>query len=80
MQRERQPNKSMVVLRWVVVALGATLGIVLIARGNVVIGALVLALAVARAWMFVVWRRQLARRFPRGWRRDLSRRFPRRFG
>jgi hypothetical protein len=61
----------MLVLRWVVVALGAALGIALIARGNVVIGGLVLAMTVARAWMFVVWRRQLSRRFPRGWRRDL---------
>jgi hypothetical protein len=61
----------MVVLRWVVVALGAALGIALIARGNVVIGGVVLALTVARAWMFVVWRRQLATRFPPGWRRNL---------
>ena len=64
----------MLILRWVVVALSAALGIALIARGDVVIGGLVLALAVARALIFVVWRRQLSKRFPPGWRRDLFRR------
>ena len=77
MQRPQQPNKSMVVLRWLIVGLSAALGIALIARGNVVIGGLVLVLAAARAWVFIVWRRELSERFPRGWRRDLFRRSPR---
>lgn len=41
----------MVALRFVIIGLGAALGIALIARGNVLIGGIVLVLAVARIAM-----------------------------
>jgi energy-converting hydrogenase Eha subunit G len=44
---------SMWVMRWVIVALSAALAVVLIARGNVLIGVLVGALAVTRMVFFV---------------------------
>ena len=44
---------SMWVMRWVIVALSATLAVVLIASGNVLIGMLVGALAVTRMVFFV---------------------------
>lgn len=44
---------SMWAMRWVIVALSATLAVVLIARGNVLIGVLVGALAVTRTVFFV---------------------------
>jgi hypothetical protein len=44
---------SMWVIRWVLVALSAALAIALIARGNVLIGVLVGALALTRMVFFV---------------------------
>jgi energy-converting hydrogenase Eha subunit G len=44
---------SMWVMRWVIVALSATLAVVLIVSGNVLIGMLVGALAVTRMVFFV---------------------------
>lgn len=54
------------------IALSAALAIVLVARGNVVIGVLIGTLAVTRAVMFMQLRRrraELARRFPNRFRR-----------
>ena len=44
---------SLHVVRWILVALTATLAVVLIVHGNVVIGVLLGAMAVTRAVMFV---------------------------
>ncbi len=41
--------RSMLAVRGILIVLTATLGVVLLARGNVVVGALLLALAVGRA-------------------------------
>ena len=54
-------------MRWALVALGVFLGGLLIARGNVVIGAVVLLMAVLRGSVFLQWQRRrqaLRRRFP----------------
>jgi hypothetical protein len=40
-------------LRWLIVAIGAVVGVVLIARHNVLIGALILVMAVSRAAILV---------------------------
>jgi Flp pilus assembly protein TadB len=56
-------------LAWLLVALGGALGIVLVVRGNVVIGALICAMAGVRALLLVRLRRRFAdfrNRFPRG--------------
>ena len=45
-------------LRWVVVAIGVTLGVILIARHNVLVGALILVMAVSRAAILVAIRRR----------------------
>jgi len=63
---------SMWVMRWVIVALSATLAVVLIARGNVLIGVLVGALAVTRMIFFV----RLQRRRDQFRRRMAGRRNP----
>ena len=55
-------------LRWIVVVLAATLGVVLVLSGYWLIGALVLALAVARAALLVGVRRRRSRLEDR-WRR-----------
>jgi len=47
-------------LRWIVVALGVAIGLVLIDRGAVLIGVLVLAAAVARALLLLTIRRRRA--------------------
>jgi len=46
------------ITRWILVALTAALAVVLIVRGNVVIGVLLGAMAVTRAVMFVTMRRR----------------------
>lgn len=43
----------MVIVRWVMVALSATLAVVLLAHGNVLIGGILMALAVTRVIMLV---------------------------
>jgi membrane protein implicated in regulation of membrane protease activity len=45
--------KSMLVIRWIMVALTALLAVLLIARGNVVIGVVLAALAVMRVMLLV---------------------------
>lgn len=55
------------ILRLVITAIALTLGIVLIARGNVLIGGLICVLAVARLTMFVSMRKR---------RREFRERFP----
>ena len=52
---------SMFAMRWVIVALSLALAIVLIARGNVVVGVLLGALAVSRMVMFVMMRQRRER-------------------
>jgi hypothetical protein len=44
---------SMWFVRWILIGLSVALAVVLIVRGNVVIGALIGAMAVARAVLFV---------------------------
>jgi len=50
--------RSMLVIRGLMLGLSATLAIVLILRGNVVIGGLIGALAATRAVMFVTMTRR----------------------
>ena len=50
--------RSMWWLRFLIIGLGATLGVVLLVSGNTLIGALVLALAVTRLVMVVSMRRR----------------------
>jgi hypothetical protein len=50
--------RSMWWLRFLIIGLGATLGVVLLVSGNTLIGALILALAVARLVMVVSMRRR----------------------
>jgi len=50
----------MLILRGVLVALGAVLGVVLIAQGSAVIGGILLAMAVLRVVMIVQVRRRRA--------------------
>jgi Flp pilus assembly protein TadB len=50
--------RSMLWLRFLVIGLAATLGIVLLVNGNTLVGALVLALAVARLVMVLGMRRR----------------------
>jgi hypothetical protein len=57
-------------LRVALIGLGFTLAVVLVARGAVIFGVIVGALAVVRAAVLIVWWR----------RRDMVRRDPRRFG
>jgi hypothetical protein len=52
------------VLRWVLVALGLLLAIVLISSGAILIGLVIGALAVTRAAIILNWQ---ARRRQRGW-------------
>ena len=52
---------SMRVVRWVLVALSLALAVVLIARGNVVVGALIGAMAVTRAVLFMRLQRRRER-------------------
>lgn len=62
------PHRSLLTLRWVLAALTAALSVALIARGTVLIGLLIGALAAVRIVMLVTWTRrrgELARRFPR---------------
>jgi len=59
---------SMLAVRGVLIALTATLGVVLLAHGNVLVGALLLALAAGRAVMIAL-RLRRRRRF-REVRRD----------
>jgi hypothetical protein len=57
------PTNGMIATRFVITGLSAAIAIVLLARGNVVIGLLLLALVVARLVMtFTVLRRMKARR------------------
>jgi len=51
---------SVWLIRWVIVALGAALGVVLIGRHHVVIGVLILAMAIARASLLVTIRKRRA--------------------
>jgi len=44
---------SIRVIRWIIVGLSATLAVVLISRGNVIIGAIIGALAVSRALLLI---------------------------
>ena len=44
--------KSMRVIRWILVALSLALAVVLVVHGNVVVGALIGAMAVTRAVLF----------------------------
>ena len=56
---------SIRVIRWIIVALSAALAIALVARGNVIIGVIIGALAVSRALLLVRLqsrRRRLRRR------------------
>jgi hypothetical protein len=50
--------RSMLWLRFLVIGLAATLGIVLLVNGNMLVGALVLALAVTRLVMVLGMRRR----------------------
>jgi len=50
--------RSMGWLRFVIIGLGATLGVVLLVNGNTLIGALVLALAVTRLVLVLGMRRR----------------------
>jgi len=53
-------------LRWLIVALGVALGVVLIARSNVLLGGLILVMALSRAAILVaVRKRRAAFRGPR---------------
>lgn len=68
----RPPFAPLLALRRVMVGLAGALAVALIARENVVIGAIIGALAFTRAAMLVMWRRRqavLARRFPRRFHR-----------
>ena len=56
----REPMTSVWWLRWVLVAIGAALGVILIARGNVLIGGLILVMALARAAVLVALRKRRA--------------------
>ena len=47
-------------VRWVLVALGAALGVILIARDNVLIGGLILVMALARAAILMAIRKRRA--------------------
>lgn len=60
---------GIVIVRFILVAVGLTLGIVLIARGNVLIGGLICVLSIARFAMFVSMRKR---------RREFRERFPHR--
>ncbi|HUI48405.1 MAG TPA: hypothetical protein VL119_06895 [Acidimicrobiia bacterium] len=66
---------SMWVLRWIIVALGAALAVVLIMRGNVLIGGLIAVMAVTRVILFV----RLQRRREQFRRRMTERRGRRQF-
>jgi hypothetical protein len=66
----RGPMGSLWLLRVALIGLGFTLAVLLVARGAVIFGVIVGALAVVRAAVLIVWWR----------RRDLVRRDPRRFG
>jgi hypothetical protein len=61
---------SMLVIRWVMVALTAVLAALLIARGNVVIGVVLGALAVTRVALLVGMQRRRERFRRRIQRRD----------
>jgi hypothetical protein len=61
--------QSMRVIRWVLVGLSMALAVVLVRRGNVVVGMLIGALAVTRAFMFVHVQRRRERL-----RREIARR------
>jgi len=69
---------SIRVIRWIIVALSAALAIALVARGNVIIGVIIGALAVSRAALLIrlQGRRRRFRRRPgtvndrRGLRQD----------
>jgi uncharacterized membrane protein len=60
----RRPNQSIWIFRWVLTALALSLAIALIARGSVLIGVLVAALAIVRTAMFVMWHRRIRERYP----------------
>lgn len=51
--RGMRERNGLLIIRWAIVALMLTLGLVLIARGNAVIGALVTAMAALRIVLFV---------------------------
>ena len=55
----------MIGLRVVLVALGASLGLVLLSQGFVVIGALLLSMAVVRTVLIVRWRHRVKERVAR---------------
>ncbi|HLI55456.1 MAG TPA: hypothetical protein VKY26_00350 [Actinomycetota bacterium] len=57
---------SILLLRWVLLALALVLGIVLLATGDTLIGGIILAMAVVRGVMIVAWtqrRSQLRQRY-----------------
>lgn len=51
---------SLLWLRWVLVGLGALLGLVLVAYGNVLVGVLVLAITVVRVAVLITVQRRRA--------------------
>jgi hypothetical protein len=64
---------GVLIVRLLVVALSVALAVALIARGNVLIGVIIGALALSRLALFVMVRRRrkaFARRRPRQWGND----------
>jgi hypothetical protein len=61
---QRRPTQSIWIFRWVLTGLALVLAVVLIARGSVLIGVLVAALAIVRTAMFVMWHRRVRERYP----------------
>lgn len=53
-----EPSPGLIVLRVAIMALGLTIGIVLLTRGDLVLGVLLMAFAALRLGMFVSMRRR----------------------
>ena len=59
-EQVRQRIQRIRAARWVLVGLSAVLAIALVVHGNLLIGALVGAMAAVRAWMLVTMPRRMA--------------------